>query len=95
MLHGHVLEVGELHPRPDHEVLGQAGHVGLAEAVFDGRAFEIGHAGEEESHVYGCEEKLVAGYAGDDGAVGRGRVYVFCEDAIPFCGGGAEDYCSA
>lgn len=44
-----VLEVDELHPRPDHEVLGEAGRVGRVEAVADGAAFEVGHGGEEET----------------------------------------------
>jgi hypothetical protein len=48
MLHGHVLEVCKLHPWPNHKVLGETGHVGVLEALGRGRAFEVGHGGEEQ-----------------------------------------------
>jgi hypothetical protein len=48
VLHGHVLEVCKLHPRPNHKVLGQAGHVGVLQALFGRVAFEVGHGGEEK-----------------------------------------------
>jgi hypothetical protein len=53
VLHGHVLEIRKLHPRPDHKVLGQAGDVGVGETLGGGVAFEVGHGGEEE----GCGEQ--------------------------------------
>jgi hypothetical protein len=49
MLHGHVFKVCKLHPWPDHKVLGEAGYVGVFETFLGGRAFEVGHGGEEES----------------------------------------------
>lgn len=51
MFHGHVFEICKLHPWPDHKVLGEAGDVGLVEALLYGAAFEVGHGGEED----GCE----------------------------------------
>jgi hypothetical protein len=86
-----VLEVGKLHPRPDHEVLGQAGHVRLLEARLHRGPLEIRHRRQEETHVYGREEELVAGDAREDRAVYRRRVDVLCEDAVPGGCGGAED----
>lgn len=67
MLHGHVLEVRKLHPRPDHEVLGKARDVSVSEALARGRAFEVGHGGEEEA----CNMRLVDVLVGI--WVGRGQ----------------------
>jgi hypothetical protein len=50
VLHGHVLEVCKLHPRPDHKILGQAGDVGVLQALLGRVAFEVGHGGEEECY---------------------------------------------
>jgi hypothetical protein len=49
VLHWHVLEVCELDPGPDHEVLGQTRDVGIVETFLDRGAFEVGHGGEEET----------------------------------------------
>jgi hypothetical protein len=43
VLHGHVLEVCELDPGPNHKVLGKAGDVGVLEALLGRCAFEVGH----------------------------------------------------
>lgn len=89
----HELEVQTLHPRPDHEILGEAGDVGLAQAVAHRVALEVGHGGKEDEHVCGREEELVAGDARGDGAVGGFEVDVAREEAEPFGCGGAEDDC--
>lgn len=67
---GHVLEVDELHPRPDHEVLGQTGHVGLRQAVAHAAALEVSHAGEEEA----CEFNVSANCPIECGLEGNERV---------------------
>jgi hypothetical protein len=65
----HVFEVCKLDPGPDHEVLLVARQVGVLEAL-DGRvSFHVGHCAEEEGHVAGRKEELVAGYTCEDGAV--------------------------
>lgn len=91
MFHGHILEIRKLHPRPDHEVLRQAGYIGILQALFRGSALEVCHGGEEEGHVCGREDELVACDAREDGAVFGGGVYVAYEEFVPFCRGGAED----
>jgi hypothetical protein len=90
-LGGHVFEVCKLDPGPDHEVLLVAWQVGVLEAL-DGRvSFHVGHCAEEEGHVAGRKEELVAGYAREDGAVCGLQVYALDEEVEPFCCGGAED----
>jgi hypothetical protein len=92
MLHGHILEIRKLHPRPNHQVLLVPRQIRVAEALLDARALEVRHGGEEEAHVNGRKEELVACHARDDGAVFGRRVDVADEEFVPFCGGGAEDY---
>lgn len=91
MLHRHILEVGELDPRPHHEVLRQAGDIGVLETFLWRRALKVGHGGEEERHVGGCEDALIGCDTRDDGAVLGLQVDVLDEKFIPFCRRGTED----
>lgn len=88
----HVFEIGELNPRPKHQVLLVSGEVGVSETLADAGALEVGHAGEEEAHVDGREDELIGGDASADcGRVRGADVDVFRQEAVPFCGCGAKD----
>jgi hypothetical protein len=49
--------------------------------------------GGRQTHVYGCEEQLIACYAGYDGAVCGFEVDVLGQEAVPLCGCRTEDDC--
>jgi hypothetical protein len=89
VLHGHVLEVCKLHPRPHHEVLGEAGHVGVLKALGGGGAFEVGHGGEEET--CGCVSDCVCMGLGNPVGRKRGRTHIHRrKDQLVTCDSGDD-----
>ena len=89
-----ILEVCELDPWPDHQVLLVSRQEGVLEALRGRVTLHVGHAGQEDGHVDGGKEELVTCHTCEDGAVLGRQVDTAHEEIKPLCGCGAEDACT-
>lgn len=92
MLQRYQLEVHHLDPGPHHVILGKTLNIRLVKLVLNAATFEVGHGGEEETHVHGGEDELVGCDAGEDGAV-CGLELDALEDLVPCRGCRTKDGC--
>jgi sirohydrochlorin ferrochelatase len=88
----HKLEVGELHNRPHHPVLGQRVKVCALQLLPRIGALEQRHGAQEAEQVGTSEHSLIGEDARDDLEVGLARYdNLLLQEAEPLHGDGAED----
>lgn len=88
----HELEVGELHDRPDHPVLGQRVEVCALQLLLRVGALQQRHSAQEAEQVGASKHSLIGEDACDNLKVGlAGDDDLLLKEAEPLCSGRTED----